>query len=296
MSTRTLTRVAIITTATLLAASLLPASTSADVTGHAANPASLSHRTRRSGAEVNRVTIKVDHGERLEAFVVRPDHRQGHRARAGVLYLHWFEPGHASADLSEFLPEAIELAEHGVVSVLPQQRFPWDGDPVGDERDVAAVNAATDDARAALDYLARQPGVDDDRLAIVGHDYGAMYGTIVADSDPRVTAAVHIALDSRWANWFDLFWLGLDGEEEDAYFALFEGLDPVEHVDRLGSAQLFQWAEDDFFVPAAVRDAFAAAAPSAAAITYSRVDHSVDLTTAETDRIEFLLEHLGTAN
>jgi dienelactone hydrolase len=293
MSTRNLARGAIITAATMLAAALLPASTSADVAGRAASPASVSHHPRRSGVEVNRVAINVDHGGRLEAFVVRPDHRRRHHASPGVLYLHWFEPGHASADLSEFLPEAIELAERGVVSVLPQQRFPWDGDPVGDERDVAAVNGGADDARAALDYLARQPGVDDDRLAIVGHDYGAMYGTMVADSDPRVTAAVHIALDSLWANWFDLFWLGLDGPEEEAYFALFAGLDPVDHVDRLGSAQLFQWAEDDFFIPAAVRDAFAAAAPAAPAITYSGVDHSVDLTAAETDRIEFLIEHLG---
>jgi dipeptidyl aminopeptidase/acylaminoacyl peptidase len=287
MFANTVTRLAVIATAAIVGVGAL-------LVGQPST-ASHGHRTHEDGVEVTRVSIDVRGRSPLDAYVVRPDHRS-HRDRPGVLYLHWFEPGHASADASEFVPEAIELAERGVVSVLPQQRFPWLSDPIGDRRDVSAVRGGVRDARAALDYLARRSGVDDDRLAIVGHDYGGMYGAIVADTDPRVIAAVHLAVDSRWANWFDLFWLGLDGDEEAAYFARFDGLDPIDHVDRLGDAQLFQWAEDDFFVPAAVRDAFAGAAPSAPAITYSGIDHSLDLTAAEADRIEFLTERLDTPN
>jgi dienelactone hydrolase len=243
---------------------------------------------------VDQVSIDVPGQAPLDAFLVRPDGSgQGRRhAYAGVVDLHWFEPGHASADASEFLPEAVELANRGVVSVLPQQRFPWEADPVGDERDVAAVNRGIDDARAAFDYLARQRSVDPDRLAIVGHDYGAMYGAVVAQTDPRVSATVLMALDATWANWFDLFWLHLEGDDEAAYFALFTGLDPIHNVTRLGPAQLFQWAETDDFIPADVRDQFAAATPASPATTYPGIDHSLDLTAAEADRIQFLSTQL----
>lgn len=151
-------------------------------------PAAAAHpRPQRGTAVIEDVSIPVPGQAPLNAYLVRPDRDGKRNQHAGVLYLHWFEPGHTSADRDEFLPEAIALAQRGVVSVLPQQRFPWTGDPVGDERDVAAVTGAVDATRASLDFLARQGGVD--RLAIVGHDYGAMYGMVVADTNERVAAA-----------------------------------------------------------------------------------------------------------
>ncbi|HZO69492.1 MAG TPA: prolyl oligopeptidase family serine peptidase [Kribbellaceae bacterium] len=247
-----------------------------------------------NGVQVETVRIAVPGQTAMTAFVVRPDGRRGNGHRfAGVLYLHWFEPGHASADSSEFLAEAIELADRGVVSVLPQQRFPWAFDPVGDQRDRTAVSNGVADARAALDYLARQEGVDRSRLAIAGHDYGAMYATVLAQADRRVKATVLVALDARWANWFNMFWIGLEGPAEAAYFAVFAGLDPVDNVSRLGARQLFQWSDPDFFIPAAIRAQFAAAAPNAIVKTYTRTDHSLDLTTTESNRIAFLATQLG---
>ncbi len=151
---------------------------------------------------------------------------------------------------------------------------------------------AVDATRASFNFLARQRGVDRLGLAIVGHDYGAMYGMVVAETDERVAAAVFLAADARWANWFDQFWLGLEGEAEAQYFAMYAGLDPVDNVGRLGERQLFQWAANDFFVPAAIRDQFAAAAPASPVLTYDRVDHSLDLNTAEADRVSFLADQL----
>jgi hypothetical protein len=239
--------------------------------------------------QVDTVRIPVPGRAPMDAYLVRPAHG---RDLAGVLDLHWFEPGHASADNSEFLPEAIQLADRGVVSVLPQQRFPWDADPVGDARDRAAVLGGLADARAALTYLAEQRGVDGGRLGVVGHDYGAMYAAMLGQTDHRVRASVLVALDARWANWFDLFWLDLSGDAETAYFKLFQGLDPVDNVSRMGSRQFFQWSDDDFFIPAAIRDQFAAAAPAAPATTYPRTDHQMDLTVIESDRIAFLAGQL----
>jgi hypothetical protein len=96
----------------------------------------------RQSVRVDQIAIDVAGQAALDAFLVRPAGDRTRHDHAGVVYLHWFEPGHASADASEFLPKAIALAESGVVSVLPQQRFPWEGDPMGDERDLAAVTRA----------------------------------------------------------------------------------------------------------------------------------------------------------
>lgn len=241
---------------------------------------------------VETVRIAVQGRAPMDALLVRPG-REGHKKEfAGIVDLHWFEPGHATADNSEFLAEAVTLAGRGVVSVLPQQRFPWDFDPVGDGRDRTAVLNGAADVRAALDYLTKQHGVDPGRLGLVGHDYGAMFASMVAQSDHRVRAAALEALDARWANWFDLFWLDLSGDAETAYFALFKGLDPVDNVQRLGNRLMLQWSDNDFFIPAEVRAQFATAAPQATAKTYSRTDHSMDLVAIESDRIAFLAGQL----
>ena len=246
-------------------------------------------RHHGDGIEIETVRIAVPGRAPMDAYLVRPEHGRGF---AGVLDLHWFEPGHASADNSEFLPEAVQLAERGVISVLPQQRFPWAGDPVGDASDRAAVLGGYADAKAAFDYLAEQNGVDRDRLGVVGHDYGAMYGAMLGQADKRVRASVLVALDAQWANWFNLFWIGLEGDAATAYYKVFHGLDPVDNVRRLGDRLMIQWSDDDFFIPAEIRARFAEAAPAAVAKTYTRTDHSMDLTTIETDRVAFLASKL----
>ena len=43
------------------------------------------------------------------------------------------------------------------------------------------------DLRRALDVLLAQPGVDPKRIAYVGHDFGAMYGAVLAGVDRRVS-------------------------------------------------------------------------------------------------------------
>jgi dienelactone hydrolase len=238
---------------------------------------------------VQDIRIRVPGQSPVAAWLVQPAKPKKHAA-AGILWLHWL--GEIHNDRSEFLAEAIELADEGAVSLLPQGFFPWVPDPVGDERDVAAVRAQVDAFRACLQKLEALRSVDSDRIAIVGHDYGAMYGALLADEDPHVSAMVMAAPDALWGNWFATFWLGLEGEKKAAYEALFDGLDPVEHADRLGSHVLLQWAGDDFFVPAEVREAYAAAAPDAQTILYARVDHQFT-TRAQIDRTAFLRSELG---
>jgi dienelactone hydrolase len=247
---------------------------------------------RGVGVLVQELEIPVAGQAAVRAYLVRPAFPARPRSLAGVLYLHWFEPPASTQDRGEFLAEATAVAARGAVAVLPQLTFPWLGDPVGDARDRAAVEAQLAAVTQAYRVLLAQPGVDPRRTGVVGHDYGAMYGAILAQRTPTVRAAVLMAPDATWANWFDTYWLGLPDEQKPAYRALFSGLDPVDNVSRLGASVYLQFAGRDPFVSEATRTAFATANPAAKVSFYERSDHFLQQP-AEDDRLAWLPGQLG---
>ncbi len=119
-----------------------------------------------------------------------------------------------------------------------------------------------------------------------------MYGALLADSDDRISTMVLQAPDSLMGNWFAQFWLGLEGADRDAYLALFDDLNPVDHTARLGDRVLFQWAGRDDFIGQDVRDAYAASSPEAQVKLYERADHEFT-DAARVDRLAFLTAQLG---
>ncbi|MFE9202318.1 alpha/beta hydrolase family protein [Micromonospora sp. NPDC007230] len=244
----------------------------------------------RAAVLVRDIEIPVPGQPAVRAYLVRPQ-RSG-AGLAGVLNLHWFEPGRVNQDRTEFLAEATALAGRGVVSLLPQLTFPWAGDPVGDARDRAAVTAQLDAVRHAYRRLLAEPGVDRTRTAVVGHDYGAMYAVDLAAGEPGLRTAVLLAPDATWANWFDLYWLQLPEGEQTAYRAVFAGLDPVDLVGRLGAGAYLQFAGADRFVGPATRAAFAAAAPQARVSLYPREEHDLGATSVRDDRLAWLADRL----
>ncbi|RNL96323.1 hypothetical protein EFE23_19465 [Micromonospora solifontis] len=239
---------------------------------------------------VRDIEIPVPGQPSVRAWLVRPQRTGG--GLAGVLGLHWFEPGRASQDRTEFLAEATALAGRGVVAVLPQLTFPWAGDPVGDARDRAAVTAQLDAVRQAYRRLLAEPGVDRTRTAVVGHDYGAMYAAGLAAGEPGLRTAVLLAPDTTWANWFDLYWLQLPEAQRAAYRAVFAGLDPVDLAGRLGAGAYLQFAAADRFVGPDTRAAFAAAAPRARVSLYPGEEHDLGAALVRDDRIAWLADRL----
>lgn len=246
---------------------------------------------RAAATVVRDIEIPVAGQPAVRAWLVRPQRAGG--GLAGVLDLHWFEPGRANQDRSEFLAEATALAGRGVVSVLPQLTFPWAGDPVGDARDRAMVTAQLDAVQAAYRRLLAEPGVDRKRTAVVGHDYGAMYAVDLTAREPGLRTAVLLAPDATWANWFDLYWLQLPAGERAAYRAVFAGLDPVDLVGRLGAGAYLQFAGADRFVGTETRAAFAAAAPQAKVSLYPDEEHDLGAARTRDDRLAWLAGRLG---
>jgi dienelactone hydrolase len=239
---------------------------------------------------VQDVRVPVPGHPAVQAYLVRLDGTLRPRSQAGILFLHWL--GQIHSDRTEFLAEAIGLAHRGVVSLLPQGIFPWQVAPAGTKHDVTAIQEQLAALRDCLNSLMANRYVDRSRIAIVGHDYGAMYGALLANSVPRVHTAVLATPDATWGHWFVKYWLGYTGKRAADYKALFTRLQPVRQVSRLGRRELFQWAGQDIFVGATVRAQFASQAPRARVDFYPTSDHQLT-DAAQADRDAFLEHELS---
>jgi pimeloyl-ACP methyl ester carboxylesterase len=251
--------------------------------------AAASQPAAQSSVVIRDVTLNV-HGTAVSMYVVAPASHRAH-SHAGILFMHWFAPGTVGADRTEYLADAVGLAERGTVSFLPQGGFPWQADPVGTRADARAIRRQLAVFRSLLHRLANRADVDPTRVAVVGHDYGAMYAALLARSDRHVHAAVLETPDATWENWFLKFWLGFEGEQAAQYAATFAGLEPVDAIHGLGDRIYLQFADDDFFIPEEVRTAFAESDPGAKVGLYA-AEHELN-TDATADRLAWLETELG---
>jgi dienelactone hydrolase len=243
-----------------------------------------------AGVTTQDIEIPVPGHPAVTASIVLPGGTATPRSRAGVVFLHWYSPGNPTQNRNEFHDEAVTLAQRGVVAVLPDLTFPWTGGVSADAHDIDAVQAQLTAITKAYHTLLAQPGVDPDRIAVVGHDYGAMYAAMLAHRTASIKALVFMAGDATWSNWFVLYFRG--APDFAAYTKLFQGLDPVDNVARDGLATYLQWGEADRFIPATTRDAFAAAAPGAKASVYPNAGHELS-DDARHDRIAWIEAQLG---
>ena len=215
------------------------------------------------------------------ALLVRPEHGS-RRAQPAVLGLHWL--GHHRSDRTQLLPDAVRLAGHGVVTLLPQGVFPWLEPPRGDQTDVDLVAAQADRTRLALEGLRRHPLVDPDRVAVAAHDYGGMFALTLRDVALR--GLVVAAPDATWDHWFHKYWHG-ETRLRRRYADQFRAWDPLagarHHQDHL----LLQWAGKDEYVEPIVRDLYACAAPRAAVSLHPAYDHGLGDRAVE-ERFAFL--------
>jgi len=240
--------------------------------------------------EVQDIQIAVPGQAPTRAYLVRPDRPAREHSLAAILYLHWLEPGDVTQNRTEFLDEAIQAAQRGAVALLPDLTFPWNFNVVGDQRDVDSVRAQLAAVTRAYHVLLGQPGVDPRRSAVVGHDYGAMFGALLAQREKTVHSEVFMAGDATWSNWFVTYFV--DVADPVAYDKLFAGLDPMDNVSRLGAHIYFQWAGQDQFVPPATRDRFAAADPAGKVSLYPSAHHNLSQQ-AKDDRVPWVYQELG---
>ncbi|CAN5818198.1 hypothetical protein BH18ACI4_BH18ACI4_11860 [soil metagenome] len=250
--------------------------------------ASVSERNGVLVRDVNYAAYALRHG-RIKAYLIKP--QKGGRF-AGVVFFHWL--GRSKSDRSQFLDESIALAGQGVVSLLIQGYFPWLEPPTEGKADRQQVIDQTIEVRRALDLLLLQPEVDPKRVGYVGHDYGAMYGSIVAGLDKRVRAYVLIAGMGNFGDWSLKYWPATAAQGAEAYRQAMKEVDPIQHVSRAKPARLlFQFANNDIFISKSVADEFFGAASEPKQVKRYDSEHDLNIEAARVDRREWLTQQLG---
>src|SRR3954447_15047530 len=224
-------------------------------------------------SDVHDITFAPPGGTPVEAYLVVPT--KARPPYAAVVFAHWLGPGSSRA---EFLGEAIGLARHGVVSLLTQGDFPWSIPPVGTDADTANITAEVIKLRRGLDLLTARADVDPSRIAFVGHDYGAMAGSIASAVDGRVSAEILMEPDATYFNCFNKYWVGYEGDQAAAYDAMLAPYDPINYVDHApAGGVLFQFSAHDQYVSTEVREALVAAASEPkSAIVYQNAGHHLN--------------------
>ena len=193
----------------------------------------------------------VSGGPPVEAYLVRP--ATAGAGLAGVLFVHWFGPPSPTSNRTQFLDEARTLARQGTVSLLVST-FWSDPKRYGARRwetDFDNSVAQAKDLRRALDVLTAQQGVDAQRIAYVGHDYGAMFGMLISAVDPRPMAYVFIAPAPRFTDWY-LFGSSTGiptGDAKAAFLSQFAPIEPINVIGRTKSPVFFQFGEADRYTP-----------------------------------------------
>jgi len=249
----------------------------------------LRSQEQRHGALVADAVLADGTSAAVEAYLVRPS---GGPTRAVVMFLHWFAPEAPDGNRTQFLAEAAALTELGVVSLLPQQAFPWGAEPSGADADARRIVEQVVELRRSLDFLVDAEGLSPGRVAVVGHDFGGMYAAVLGSIEPRPAATVIVAATGRWGDWFLPFW-SVAGDRHE-YLRALAPLDPIAHVDHIApSPVLFQFARNDYFIAPMTGHEFHAASMDPREIKSYDADHAMRTDDAVADRREFLLERLG---
>jgi dienelactone hydrolase len=171
-----------------------------------------------AGADSQRVRVPGADGLMLPATLYRPRGCGTSREPAIVLLHGWLTP--SLRDLAEdpgllvsvllhgWIPglrdkgdtdtgqegPAEMLAEHGYVVLLPVMR-PWGG---GGQNDCGLSQSA--DTKRMIEWLASQPGVDPDRIGVMGASFGGQVALLTGALTPRVKAIVSYAGPTDWAS------------------------------------------------------------------------------------------------
>ncbi|MBI1258944.1 MAG: hypothetical protein GC204_15850 [Chloroflexi bacterium] len=232
-------------------------------------------------------------GKPIGAYLVVPP---GDGPFPAVEYVHWYDPAEPTSNKTEFLDEAVMMAQtYAVESILVDTMWSdpgWygKGRTLASDYDDAARQVI--ELRHGLDVLLAPPNVDASRVAYVGHDFGAMYGALLSAADHRASAYVFIAGASDFNNWM-LFGVDDNTPGLASYKATMETIAPARFIAQAAPAVvLFQFGSQDFYTPEADFMAFYDAAADPKELRVYESDHAMASATIQTDRVNFLVDHL----
>lgn len=242
---------------------------------------------QRGDVTVRDITFSAGPGREVKAYLVVP---KGNGPFAGILWVHWL--GEEKSNRTQFLDEAVALAPIGTVSLLVDAMWSapkWFGNRVP-EKDYENSIRQVIELRRALDLLLSQSNVDRRRIGFVGHDYGAMYGMLMAGVDHRVSTFVFIAATQSLNDWA---FLGPQPKSKAAYVKQNSNLELTDYLRQMGNAsKFFQFGKADFYVSQADAAVLFAAATEPKQRKMYDASHKMESNEIARDRDEWLVKQL----
>ncbi|HYI98007.1 MAG TPA: dienelactone hydrolase family protein [Bryobacteraceae bacterium] len=245
---------------------------------------------KRQGVEVRDITYDSSSGARKAAYLVVPANKGKHPA---ALMVHWYAPEEHDSNRTQYLGQAVELAQLGVISLLPETM--WSEPKWFPTRkrsdDFEASARAVRDLRRELDLLLSQPDVDKTRVALVGHDFGAMYGSILITVDRRPTMYALQAFTNQMSHWY-LYGPKMPEPERSEFIGKLKPMDATEHLSKAAPAPvLLQFGTKDHHVPKERAEASINATSSPKKVIWYETEHGLN-DKAVRDRMEWLKQQL----
>ena len=256
----------------------------------------------RGGVNVYDLSYVSPKGGRVTAYLVVPTTQGRH---AGLLFGHW-----GAGNKTEFLPEATLYARSGAVSLLID--YPWVrpaqwrmklkevADP---ESDYQTRVQTVVELRRGIDLLAARTDVDPNRLAYIGHSFGAQWGAILAAVDGRLKGAILMGgVPDQAAIWRDGNEPGivearaaLPPGRLEAYLKFSQRTDPVFYVAHSTTPLFFQFARYERYFNMAAMNRYADAARCPKEVRWYDTGHDLNDPQALADRAAWLKRVVGLA-
>ncbi len=246
---------------------------------------------KEEGYEKQLLVFQTPFGYRRMAECFKPD---GDGPHPLMLFLHWYEPESRDSNRSQFVEEAVEMAKAGTICLTVETLW---SDPDfflkrTQAEDMQNSMEEVVNQRRFIDFLTSQPNADPSRFALVGHDFGGMYGILSGSLDKRPSHYVIMAATPRFPDWY-LYLPKLEGAAREAFLSEMTAIDPITHIQNLAPAPiLFQFGDDDFHVPLERADEFFAQANEPKEKKVYKSGHGLN-DAATKDRRAWLKEKLG---
>jgi dipeptidyl aminopeptidase/acylaminoacyl peptidase len=216
----------------------------------------LAGRKKEDGYEKQLIVFQTPFGYRRTAELFLPE---GEGPFPAILYVHWYEPESRNSNRSQFVNEAVEMAKQGVICLTVETMWS-DPDFFTKRTQADDMQNSTEEVvnlRRFMDFITSYR-VDERYFALVGHDFGGMYGILAGSLDKRPTHYVVMAATPRFSDWY-LYGPKLEDHAREAFIREMAEIDPITHVQNLPPL-FFQFGNDDFHVPLERAEEFFAAA------------------------------------
>lgn len=251
---------------------------------------------KRDSVLILDITYASPKGGRVPAFLVIPKKRGKIPA---VVYQHWGVP---DGNRSQFLSEAVQLADKGIASILIDAPFarPELNLKLGGGKDADITHQAILDLRWAIDVLETRSEIDKSRIAYIGHSFGAGVGGVLVGVEPRFKGFVLMAgvgdqieymRTSQNPNIVAVR-KNVPPEALERYLKTLEPLIAEKFVKKEGHAPIFfQFASNDEGISPELSKKYFEAASEPKRMKFYEANHALN-EEAKNDRLDWLKEKL----